>query len=88
MKIFSTDPDIEADGTPAHERIFLHSKESSINSGDRNPNHISVQEEVDEGISSRGRSKPSDTSRLMNMSLHGSMIANFLIKKAHEDIEY
>jgi len=29
-----------------------------------------------------------DTSkRLMNMSMHGSMIANFLIKKANNDVE-
>ena len=43
-----------------------------------------MQEEV---TSKRGVKPATDTTRLMNMSLHGSMIANFLIKKAHEDLE-
>jgi hypothetical protein len=84
LELYNTEPDNQVDGTPAHELIFLHSKESSIFSGDKNPNNTSVQ---DDEVSTRGRSRPTDTTRLMNMSLHGSMIANFLIKKAHEDIE-
>ena len=84
LDLYNTEPDNEVDGTPAHELIFLNSKESSIFSGDKIPSNASVQ---DEDVSStRGRSKPTDTTRLMNMSLHGSMIANFLIKKAHEDL--
>ena len=84
LQIYNTEPDNEVAGTPQHELIFLHSKESSIFSGDKNPNNTSVQDDEE---STRGRSKPTDTTRLMNMSLHGSMIGNFLIKKAHEDLD-
>jgi len=42
LQIFNTDPDNEMDGTPDHELIFLHSKESSIFSGEKNPNNTSV----------------------------------------------
>ncbi len=72
--------DTEEDGTPAHELIFLHSK-SSIFSDD------AKHERMNASINSQTNKIDLTESRLLDMSMQGSMIGNFLIKKAHEEID-